>query len=158
QVAVVGPQGQRLVEDGKGLPGALVLRIRPVQRAGRLARPGPEAGEALPQEGERLFRLLQVAGGGEVGPGEPLVLVVEAGGKAVQLQGLTAAALVPAQAREAGQGTAVAGSGAEGSAEEVDGRGMLAGVGGQLLGVGAPEDWVGALPATHVAQQRQAGV
>src|SRR4051812_35932023 len=155
QLAILGPQLQGGIQDGEPFGQLPQLAVSPEEGARRPAGQFAEALEAAPQQQQGGLGLLEVAGSDEEVARVLLVLVFQAGGETVQLQGLLEAALVP---EDVGQGMEVArvgGPAADRLAEQADGLLVLARVGTQLIGVLLPEDRVGIRAFAQLAQQSQ---
>ena len=113
-----------------------------------------KAREACSQKQDRLFRLVQMPGGVKVLPGRAFILVVEAGGEAIQFQRFEGRLLHPQQAGQAGD-PAESRPVAQGAPRPVTRVGEFPRVFCQFLGVAQKKDRRRLPTTADFAQQRQ---
>jgi hypothetical protein len=140
QLAVVGAQLERLLEDLERFAGAVELLVRPEERPGGPAGFLSEPAEAVAQEEERRRGLAEMARRDEVGLGVALVAVLDAGREPVELHRLVEPAAVPEDARERVIALGVPAHRPDGAPQERDRLDVAAGVVRQLAGVLLPEE------------------
>ncbi len=155
QVAVVGAQPQRLVQDRGRLGATPEVAECPGERQGRPGRSATQPPEPPFEEPHRLVLAVQVPRRIEVAAGQPLVLVVQAGGEPIQRKRL---GQMPGVARDLGerrQSRGVERPGAKRTADQRHDEGVFARVGQQLLRVLAAEQRIGVRPAAKLAVECQ---
>ncbi len=150
--SILGPDGEGLIEDGKGGNGLIDFEEsadKGARREGGLARVLLEtAGEEI----DGLGGSFEPAAGVEPGGGEGFLLVVEAGGKPVIIAGVVEAALLPENmpADEAGRG--IGRAAALGAVEPAESGGVLASVLAKLPRELLPKQRIGIAPDTDIAE------
>ena len=156
QLAVDGPEPERLVEHLERLGHPLEEAEGPVERPVRPARLRPEPPGPGIEEVQGLLGLPQVPGGQEIGAGEPFVLVVEAGGDPVELERIGELAPVPRDVGLEVDAGVVERPGLQDLRDQLEHGRVLSGVGHQLLGILAEEQGVRAGARAEVLEQGQA--